>query len=88
VLADAGIPHGSAGDLVCVSPGNDLRICLSFRSGSVADEKNLRTSADQVVSVLALAWLHLESTNLAEHLGMAERLVRGEFLIVAEGTGS
>jgi hypothetical protein len=88
VLADARIPHSSAGDLVCVSAGNDLRVCLSFRLDSGADEKHLWTSADQVVSVLALAKLHLESNKLAEHLGMAERLVRGEILIVAEGTGS
>ena|SRR5258706_5110315 len=82
-LTDAGIPHNLPDDVLRVSLGNDLRVCLSFRPDSGVEEQNLRTLADQIVSGLVHAGLHLESTNLAEHLEMAERLVRRESLSVA-----
>jgi hypothetical protein len=84
-LTDAGIPHNPPDDVLRVSPGNDLRVWLSFRLDSGVEEQNLRTLAEQIVSALAHAGLHLESTNLAQHLETAERLVRRESLSVAKG---
>ena len=85
-LTDAGIPHNPPNDVLRVSPGSDLRVWLSFRPDSDVEEQNLRTLAERIVSALAHAGLHLESTNQAEHLETAERLVRGDLLSVAKGT--
>ncbi|WP_285687904.1 hypothetical protein [Actinoplanes sp. NBRC 103695] len=85
-LTDAGIPHNATGQVLRVSPGNDLRVWLSFWPDTGVEEQNLRTLAEQIESALADAGLHLESINLAEHLETTERLVRRESLRVAEGT--
>jgi hypothetical protein len=84
-LTDAGIPHNAPDELLQVSPGNDLRIWLSYRPDSDRDQQSLRTLAEQIVSALARADLHLESNNLAVHLETAERLARRELLRVANG---
>jgi hypothetical protein len=85
-LTDVGIPHGPPDDVLRVSLGNDLRVWLSFRPDSGVPEQTVRTLAEEIVSGLARAGLHLESPNVADHLEIAERLVRGESLTVATDT--
>jgi hypothetical protein len=89
-LADGRIPRSSADDIVQVSPGNDLRIWVSFNTDTDtdSDDETLRTSANRVVDALAVAGLHLESVNPAEHRDTVERLMRGEILSVAEIAGT
>jgi hypothetical protein len=86
-LTAAGIQHNAPDDVLRVSPGTDLRVWLSFRPDSGVEEQHLRTLAEQIVGALTHAGFHLESTNLAEHLETAERLVRRESLRVAKGAG-
>lgn len=93
-LSSADVRYNTSDGMLRVSPGNDLRIWLSFDLRPDSDEQQLRTLAERVVSVLAEARLHLESPNQAEALGPADRLVRGELLYVRvdavrpEGPGS
>ncbi|HEX4701975.1 MAG TPA: hypothetical protein VH352_07595, partial [Pseudonocardiaceae bacterium] len=78
-LSGAGIYHNVPGALR-VSPGNDLRIWLSFDLRADAAEKERRELSERIVRALTATGFHLESTNLAETLDSVERLVRGESL--------
>ena len=82
-LSDGGIRHSASDAPLRVSPGNDLRIWLSFDLGPALGGEELRTLSVQIVGALAAAGLRLESLNQAEALDPAERLVQGELLYVA-----
>jgi hypothetical protein len=71
-LSGAGIGHNFPGSMLMVSPGNDMRVWLSFGPGN--GEPGQRALAEQIVSSLAAARIRLESTMSAETLDSAERL--------------
>ena len=81
-LEGAAIRCDAPNALLKVSPGTDLRIWLSLNLTAESDEQECRALSERVVTALASAGLHLESTNLAEALGPVERLTRGEMLYV------
>lgn len=81
-LSDAGIHHNAPGALLRVSPGNDLRIWLSFDLHADANKEECRELSERVGSALGSAGFLLESTNLAEAMEPVERLLRGEALYV------
>ena len=82
VLSGAGIHHNAPGALLRVSPGNDLRIRLSFDLHADVAKKERSDLSGPIVSALGAAGLQLESINHAVTLGPVQRLVRGEALYV------
>jgi hypothetical protein len=82
-LSSADVQYNVPGTILTVSPGTDLRIWLSLNLNP-DEEQQRRELSGRIVSALAAAGLHLESTNPAEALDSAERLVRGEALNVKE----
>jgi len=82
-LTDAGIRCDAHDPAVPISSGHDLRIWVSLNAAPSNERESGRTTlADHVVAALSSDRLSLHSTNLAESLGAAERLIRGEKLRV------
>lgn len=77
-LKRAGISHDRRNAMLMVSPGNDMRVWLSFRPGSGVQER--RELSQRIIRSLAAAGLRLASTMSAEELDSAERLTQGEAL--------
>ena len=84
-LLDGEVRHNAPGTPLRVSPGNDLRVWLSFDHSPASSGQELEMLSARVIGVLAAAGLRLESLNQAQALRPDERLVRGELLyVVAE----
>jgi len=81
-LEGAGIRCDAPDAVLKVSPGTDRRIWLSLNLTAGSDEQERRELSERIVAALASGGLRLESTNLAEPLEPAERLIRGEMLYV------
>ena len=81
-LEGAGIRCDTPGAVLKFSPGTDLRVWLSLNLTAGPDEQGRRELSERIVAALANDGLRLESTNLAEPLEAAERLIRGEVLYV------
>ena len=81
-LEGAGIRCDAPDAVLKVSRGTDRRIWLSLNLPAGSDEEKRRELFERIVSALANGGLHLESTNLAEPVEPAERLIRGELLRV------
>jgi hypothetical protein len=81
-LEGAGIRCDAPDAVLKVSPGTDRRIWLSLNLAAGSDEQERRELFERIVAALANGGLRLESTNLAEPLEPAERLIRGETLYV------
>jgi hypothetical protein len=86
-LTGAGIHGGTPGALCQVSSGSDLRIWLSLRSDTAADEDAYEREKlpARVVVALANAGLQLMSSTQPQADDVAERLTKGEALYVRPG---
>jgi hypothetical protein len=81
-LSNAGVRYNAPDALLRVSPGNDLRIWLSFDFHPDSNDEDRQELSERIVRCLMAAGLSLESTNMAEPLDSVERLVRWEALYV------
>lgn len=79
-LGAAGLPDGSAGDTLLVSPGPDMYVWLSL--STTAAGHDLEALTEQVISALAVADLRLVSSVEPQSSNPAERLLKGEALYV------
>jgi hypothetical protein len=80
-LTAAGISWESPDGVVMVSPGTDLRIWISLRDVTAADPA-LQGLSGQITAALSAAGLRLVSSSEPQSQDPAERLVRGEALLV------
>jgi len=76
-LDRAGLPHGSPGDVILVSPGQDLQVWLSLSNTDSEPAVGGQVAA-QVVVALGTDGLHLISSAEPDAWDVTERLVRGE----------
>jgi hypothetical protein len=81
-LVDFGLQCDGPDAIVKVSSGHDLRIWLSLNTAPGANESERTALSERVVAALTRKGLRLESTNLAEVMGVVARLRRQEALYV------
>lgn len=84
-LTSVGISRDLPEDAIKVSPGQDLRIWLSFSIEAVPSEHERQERSARIVAALATARLRLTSPTQPHAEDAAERLARGEALYVEPG---